>query len=154
MDGSQATKTDRGRSVPVSKKLGKIIDGMSHGKPDDLVFPERSRRHWARMLRPIKEALPVMDRPGGGGGWRDFRRTTASLLVQGGVDIYLVSKILGHSDIRTTARHYVQLLRRIPHQQVQQHLCASSTSHLHDSPPWQPAATSPRPGRYVRFTLG
>ena len=39
-----------------------------------------------------------------------LRKTCGSLLVQNGVDIYRVSKWLGHSTVTVTERHYVDLL--------------------------------------------
>ena len=38
-----------------------------------------------------------------------LRKTTGALLVQSGVDIYRVSKYLGHSTVTTTERHYAGL---------------------------------------------
>ena len=37
--------------------------------------------------------------------FHDLRHTAASWMVQGGVDIYSVQKILGHSHVRTTQRY-------------------------------------------------
>ena len=39
-----------------------------------------------------------------------FRRSFGSKLVQSGVDIYVVSKLLGHSSIKVTERAYIHLL--------------------------------------------
>jgi integrase len=36
----------------------------------------------------------------------DLRQTFATRVAQVGVDIYAVSKLLGHEDVSTTARHY------------------------------------------------
>lgn len=41
--------------------------------------------------------------------FRDLRRSCGSLLVQAGVDIFVVSKILGHSSVRVTETHYAHL---------------------------------------------
>jgi site-specific recombinase XerD len=38
-----------------------------------------------------------------------FRSTFASNLVMSGVDIYAVSKLLGHHDVKITEKHYVHL---------------------------------------------
>lgn len=44
--------------------------------------------------------------------FRDLRRSCGSLLVQQGVDIYVVSRILGHSSVITTQKHYAHLQLR------------------------------------------
>jgi len=41
-----------------------------------------------------------------------LRKTSGALLIQEGVDIYRVSKFLGHSSVTTTEKHYVDLLRQ------------------------------------------
>lgn len=41
-----------------------------------------------------------------------LRKTCGALLIQNGVDIYRVSKWLGHSTVTVTERHYVDLLKR------------------------------------------
>ena len=40
-----------------------------------------------------------------------LRKTAGALLIQGGVDIYRVSKFLGHSSVKVTEQHYVDLLQ-------------------------------------------
>ena len=40
-----------------------------------------------------------------------LRKTAGALLIQAGVDIYRVSKFLGHSSVKVTEQHYVDLLR-------------------------------------------
>ncbi|MBC8374471.1 MAG: tyrosine-type recombinase/integrase [FCB group bacterium] len=39
-----------------------------------------------------------------------LRKTAGARLIQKGVDIYRVSKFLGHSSVKVTERHYVDLL--------------------------------------------
>ena len=38
-----------------------------------------------------------------------LRATFASMLIEKGVDIYTVSRLLGHSSVKVTEKHYVAL---------------------------------------------
>jgi integrase/recombinase XerD len=48
-----------------------------------------------------------------------LRKTAGALLIQADVDIYRVSKFLGHSSVTVTERHYVDLLREDYHDLAQ-----------------------------------
>lgn len=41
--------------------------------------------------------------------FHDLRRSCGTLMVQAGVDLYVVSKVLGHSNVNITAKHYAHL---------------------------------------------
>ena len=41
-----------------------------------------------------------------------MRKTAGALLIQAGIDIYKVSKFLGHSSVTVTEKHYVDLLKQ------------------------------------------
>ena len=97
------TKTRTVQSVPVNANLAAVIDGMTRGKPGEHVFDPRYKRAWCNLLDPIKADVPELI------GWHDFRRTAGSLLVQAGVELYLVSKFLRHSTVTTTEKHYAHL---------------------------------------------
>ena len=47
-----------------------------------------------------------------GASLHNLRKTSGGLLIQAGVDIYRVSKFLGHSSVTVTEKHYVDLLRQ------------------------------------------
>jgi integrase len=42
--------------------------------------------------------------------FRDLRRSCGTMLVRAGVDLYVVSRILGHSSTAVTQKHYAHLL--------------------------------------------
>lgn len=44
----------------------------------------------------------------GGEGWHKLRRTYGSRLVQEGVDIYKISRWMGHSSVKVTEKHYAE----------------------------------------------
>jgi len=101
------TKSGKPRSIPVNRTLAAVIAIMTPGEPGETIFPPRGPRWWNRSLNPIRKAVPKIGRAGG--GWHDFRRTVGSLLVQAGTPIYTVAKVLGHSNVTTTARYYAHL---------------------------------------------
>ena len=80
------TKTGRPRVVPVVRHLRFALRRLPFGV------------HADTLTHAVQRALP-------GVRFHDLRHTAASLLVQGGVDLYRVGAILGHSDIRTTKRY-------------------------------------------------
>ena len=45
-----------------------------------------------------------------GGRFHDLRRTFGLNLIKQGMSIYQVSKLLGHSSVRTTEKHYAPLM--------------------------------------------
>ena len=53
-------------------------------------------------------------------GVKMFRSTFASNLVMSGVDIYTVSKLLGHYDVKITEKHYAHLTPNFLNQSVSQ----------------------------------
>jgi len=103
----EATKTGLVRSVPVHPRLGALLARLGPGDPEDRIFGGLSERTWGRMLVDMKRQIPKMARAGG--GWRDLRRTFASLLVARGERIGVVSKLLGHSSITMTEKYYAHL---------------------------------------------
>ena len=62
---------------------------------------------WRTELTSIKTAWRMLMKRAGIKGLRfhDLRHTCASWLVQEGVDLYMVKKILGHSTIELTQRY-------------------------------------------------
>ena len=55
------------------------------------------------------EVLEASQRAGVNANIKMFRATFASNLVMSGVDIYSVSKLLGHHDVKITEKHYAHL---------------------------------------------
>jgi len=91
------SKTDRPRSVPMTERVRAIMAGR-----EGLVFPYSNNwfsKAWAvgrreLGLRGDSEFVPYA-----------LRHTFASRLVQGGVDIATVSRLLGHSNIQQTMQY-------------------------------------------------
>lgn len=102
--GTVPTKTDKVRSVPLHPILVRLSRRLGPRVRDEFIFPQTSRRTWDRMLKPFKDAIPTMARRGQ--GWHTFRRTFGSRLCARRTPIEVVSKLLGHSRLETTIRHY------------------------------------------------
>lgn len=72
-------------------------------RPDRLVFPGKggkpytgAPKAWDELIKPLK--LPAF-------AWKDLRHTFASKLVQRGINLYVVQKLMGHASIKTTERY-------------------------------------------------
>ena len=58
-----------------------------------------------------------------------LRKTCGSLLIQNGMDIYRVSRWLGHSTVEVTTRHYVDLLKS-EYEDISDNLHRSASAYL------------------------
>lgn len=111
-----ATKTGETRIVPVPAFVADALRVRLEERdqeqraakvwaPNDLVFsdqagnsvPLETLRHW--FLGALKRAgLPVIR-------WHDMRGTTITLLLDEGVDLITIQRIVGHKDLDTTRRY-------------------------------------------------
>ena len=101
-------KGDKYRGVPLITQLANDLAVIA-GAKDDWVFPShgnhqlpRSKSFWDRQLRPIRAKVPELT-----GSWHMLRKTFATRLAQRGVSIALVQAWLGHAQVTTTMRYYV-----------------------------------------------
>ncbi len=70
-----------------------------------VTFPYAYDGVYQRLVRKYFRLAGIED-----AGIHILRKTAGALLIQAGVDIYRVSKFLGHSSVGVTERHYVDLL--------------------------------------------
>ena len=104
-DGLALTDAKTGpRTVPLSSRARRILDGQPRGR-STFVFP--SPRNPARPRRPY---LPLWDRVRKEAciedvRLHDLRHTMASHAVMNGVPVPVVSRLLGHSNVRMTLRY-------------------------------------------------
>lgn len=91
-------KADTPRSVPMTDRVREIL-WHRMGRERVFLFTDQSQvsRVWAYVRRALPWAADAMP--------HTFRHTTASRLVQNGVDLYTVQRMLGHSTIRVTERY-------------------------------------------------
>jgi integrase len=103
MDGSQVRlhftqqKTKGVEYTPISEQA--LILCGEPGKPEHFVFEDLPDPSW--ISRPLKqwiEAAGIKKNI----TFHCFRHTFATLQLSGGTDIYTVSKMLGHTNVKTT----------------------------------------------------
>jgi integrase len=98
-------KTGKTRYVPLNEKALEVLKTWrAETEGDGLVFPSPNgggkitnvQTAWERIRKKAKIENFV---------WHNLRSTFASRLVQSGVDLYVVMKLLGHKNISTTQRY-------------------------------------------------
>jgi integrase len=106
-------KMGKRRTVPVSTVLLRVLDEwpgprigrlFPHYEPNQISM---KFRRWARQI-----GLPP------GLSLHSLRATFGSQLVAAGVNIYVVSRLLGHSSVRVTEKHYLTLAPEHVHDAV------------------------------------
>jgi integrase len=95
------TKTDRSRQVPMTEEVRAVLSRLAFGREEqDRLFRNKrgepyEQPRWAFCQALHKAGIKNFR-------FHDLRHSFASDLVQAGVDIFTVSKLLGHSNVRTT----------------------------------------------------
>lgn len=109
-----AEKTNRELEIPISKALMQVIEGME-GKKEGYVFQTHSTRRGAnKKEKPwhkdfpshhFKAYIKALGLPEHY-TLHSLRHTYTNYLLQRGVPLDIVQKLLGHSSVRTTADNY------------------------------------------------
>ena len=97
-------KFDKERLVPLDKKAFDILHKRNFQQKLEYPFDF----DYDYMYKKIKKYITDAGIPDG--TLHGLRRTFGSKLVQSGVDIYVVSKLLGHSSVKVTEQAYIHLL--------------------------------------------
>lgn len=104
-------KSGRARFVPLNAEGVNHFRKLVAGKTgEEALFTRTSGARWGKNhhIRPLQDACgaakinPAI-------AFHELRHTYASHLAQAGVDLLTISKLLGHSDTRVTAKHYAHL---------------------------------------------
>lgn len=123
--GHKRTKDQEDRCVPIPKRLRAILE--EYRKADarqidgaDWVFQTRNGTVYEpnnalRTLRGLAKAAELQKKRL---SWTLLRHTFASHLVMQGVNIFKVSKLLGHSSVKTTEQYYADLAPNRLHDEV------------------------------------
>jgi len=99
------SKTGRHRHVPLSQAAVDVIERLSH--PEGAVFLFPSPRDPKKHLSTIKHGWQSAREEAGMPDLRihDLRHSAASFMINAGVDLYSVGKVLGHASHASTARY-------------------------------------------------
>ena len=102
-------KTGKLRVVPLSERACHILLSKIRHAPDNYVFTFEDRKFKGdHVIRNFRKAVRCAGLPPKL-NFHSLRHTHASWLVQAGVSIYRVSKVLGHSSVEVTQKHYASL---------------------------------------------
>lgn len=98
------TKTDRARHVPLSQAAIDVIDKLPRFIGCDWLVPNPETR---KPYVTLKRAWETARRAAGLGDLRihDLRHSAASFMINAGIDLYAVGKVLGHVDHQSTQRY-------------------------------------------------
>lgn len=105
------TKNNRNRPAFMTEAVKGMLQARPKGQPSELVFPSRNGKRIVQISDSFSRSV---DRLGMNEGITDrrqrvtfhtLRHTFASWLVERGTDIYTVQELLGHSDLKLTARY-------------------------------------------------
>jgi len=106
------TKNSKTRSIPITRKVRReVFGGLVPSCPDDLVFPDSKGRKLKAVSAVFRRTVDEMGLNAGVSDPRQkvvfhtLRHTFASWLVERGVDLIVVSRLLGHSSISLTERY-------------------------------------------------
>ncbi len=105
------SKSSKPRHMPLNPEgLAHFRDVLTGKTGDQLVFTREDGTAWGhnyhvRALKVACEVAKVIPMV----SFHELRHTYASHLANAGVDLLTISKLLGHSDTRVTAKHYAHL---------------------------------------------
>ncbi len=99
------SKTGRSRYVPLAQAAVDVVAGLPH--PNEAVFLFPSPQDPAKHLTSIKHGWQTARDAAGLAELRihDLRHSAASFMVNSGVDLFAVGKVLGHANVASTARY-------------------------------------------------
>jgi integrase len=94
------TKNGEGRILPLNKSAMQVLASLPPGKPTNLLFPDIKPDKVTVAFKRACRRAGIQDFR-----FHDLRHTTGSWLAMSGKDIYTIAKILGHKDLRMSARY-------------------------------------------------
>lgn len=104
MDRGQIGKMGKQRSIPINDALLRMLERW-RGRHEGKLFPDLGPNQVTMTFRRRRREVGLPR----GISIHTLRATFACHLIAKGVDIYTVSKLLGHSSVKVTERHYLAL---------------------------------------------
>ena len=114
------TKQGKKRVLPLNEMAFHLLSAKHSQELGEYVFMHRGKQIAENWLSQIFKRA-VKDKEAGLNDklhWHSLRSSFASWLVIDGVSIYAVSKLLGHSSVTITQKHYAQLATENLHAEV------------------------------------
>ncbi len=105
------TKSGKTRAVYLTEKARDMLKARGPGRPEELIFPARGGGKRGKISNTFRNAVKELGLNNGITDPRQkivfhsCRHSFASWLVQDGVDLYAVQKLMGHSELRMTERY-------------------------------------------------
>jgi integrase len=97
-------KMGKRRSIPINDVLYDVLYAL-RGVRKGLMFPDYGGNQVSMKFRRLAKKVDLPE----GISLHSLRATFGSTLINKGVDIYTVSKLLGHSSVKVTEKHYLAL---------------------------------------------
>lgn len=107
-------KTERVYKLPILKKAQEIIDKY-HSESDEMVLPSITNQKFNAYLKEIANLCGIKKRLTHHIARKTFATT---VLLYNNVPMEIVSKLLGHSKIQTTQKHYGHILDKSVSEQM------------------------------------
>lgn len=103
------TKNKRNRIVPISGPVLSVLEEMKTNRVSEFVFHNKGMKlcatYTSKKFGQYIKKLSLSENF----VFHNLRSTFASWMIMNGVDIFIVSKLLGHSDVSVTAKHYTNV---------------------------------------------
>ena len=106
----RGTETKKGKTRTVPLRKGSWEEVQTWEKTGDRIFAWQEKRSAGRVFRRTLLRLGLKEIEHGERTFHTLRHSYASHLLMNGVDIYTVSRLLGHSSVTVTEAHYAHLI--------------------------------------------
>ncbi|GAX59879.1 site-specific tyrosine recombinase [Candidatus Scalindua japonica] len=106
------TKNGEQRTVPLNKNALSVLEKKFKVKSLKIDYVFLNRYGWKVNHNSLRNVFHKLIREAGIDNFRlhDLRHTFATRMAQKGIDIYKISKLLSHKDIKMTQRYAVIVL--------------------------------------------